>query len=309
MKSILYVVIAMFILQGCGSGPKIVVPSYSAPREAAKLTKIETKDEFIAKGAYMALWLDPNVINAKKYNKAISGMMVATIKEQLTQTNFIVLDPIQDENSVILTTKVLSYVYKKEKRKASLYMEVSFTLSRGADEFLVKKYHARKLRMANDPSLLPSKNDLTQDAIKQIVRYFISDISPLKTNQLREFKPFPDKLKPTLSYVRAKNYTDAINFMLAYKGEKDKNFYYNLAIIYEAKASKNEDLKFLRFAKLNYNKAVELGGADDELIMKTKARFDRFYNLINKTKKQQKINNSLIKDRNSLLGGSDNEYE
>ena len=38
----------MLFFTGCGAGgAKIVIPSYTAPKEAAKLSKIETKDEFI----------------------------------------------------------------------------------------------------------------------------------------------------------------------------------------------------------------------------------------------------------------------
>jgi len=42
--------IALFF-SACGHGPRIVIPSYTAPKEVAKLKKIETKDEFITKGA------------------------------------------------------------------------------------------------------------------------------------------------------------------------------------------------------------------------------------------------------------------
>jgi hypothetical protein len=47
----------------------------------------------------------------------------------------------------------------------------------------------------------------------------------------------------------------------------------------------------------------------DELIMSAKARFDTFYDLLNKTKKQGESNQALIDDRNAMSGSSDSEYE
>ena len=312
MKNVVLVVITSIIgifFGACGSKEMIVIPSYTAPHEAAKLSKIETKDETISKGAYLALWLNPVVDGAKRVNPSLEKMLLNGVKSSLTQTNFITIDPLGGSDGVALNMKVLNYDYKKTSSSTSIYLEVSFTLSRGADEFLVKTYSDRKNRQSEDTNRLPSENELASEAVSKVVKFFISDISPLKTSQLREFKSLPDELKAVAENAKRKNYKSAIQLMNRYKGSKDMNFYYNLAVLYEAEASVTENLKILKYAEQNYEKAVELGGKNDELVISAKARFDNFYELLRKTKKQDEANQALRNDRNSMLGSSDREYE
>ena len=301
---------SIVFLSGCGaSGAKIVIPSYTAPKEAPKLSKIETKDEFISEGAYLAVWLNPDVKGLKGVNPKLKEMLIDSVKVKFTETNFITIDPLGDENGVTLSMKVSNYDYKKTANKISMALEVTFILSRGVDEFLVKKYSDRKNRQSRDPSKLPTENELVSQSVSKVVKYFISDISPLKTSQLREFKPLPKELQAVLSYAKRKNYKGAIKLMNYYKGKKDVDFYYNIAILYEAQASETENLKLLKLADDSYEKAMSLGGIDDKVIVDAKARFDNFYELLNKTKKQDKANQALRDDRNSMTGSSDSEYE
>jgi len=299
----------VLLFSACGHSPRIVIPSYTAPKEVAKLKKIETKDEFIAKGAYLALWLDPNVVGADKTNPKLADMLIESVKSAITQTNFIALDPLGEDDGVALNMKIVSYDYKRTGNRASLYLQVTFTLSRGADEFLVKTYDTELQRSSVDASRLPSEDKLASEAVNKVVKYFISDISPLKTYQMREFKSLPDELSAVIEYAKRKNYKGAISLMKAYDGKKDASYYYNLAILYEALASTTEDLDYLRAAKLNYNKAILKGGGNDKTIIDAKARFDNFYDLLNKTKKIQKNNSKLIQERNSMIESSDSEYE
>ena len=190
-----------------------------------------------------------------------------------------------------------------------MVLEVTFTLSRGVDEFLVKKYRVRKNRQSRDVTKLPTQNELASKAADRVVKYFISDISPLKTSQLREFKPLPTELEAVIVYAKRKNYKGAIKLMNYYSGKKDMDFYYDLAILYEAYASETENLKLLKLADRNYEKAISLGGLNDKLIIDAKSRFDNFYELLNKTKKQDKANQALRDDRNSMAGSSDDEYK
>ncbi len=300
---------AVVFISGCATGAKIVIPSYSAPKEVAKISKIKTKDEFISDESYLALWINPDIQGVQNANKKLAPMLINKVKEKITQTNFIAIDPLGGDESVALGMRVLNYKYEKFTKKVMLTLEVSFTLSRGADEFLVKTYKARKNRQANDPSKLPTENELASEAVSKVVKYFIADISPLKTNQLREFKELPDELGAVFSYAKRRNYKDAIRMMRKYKGEKDMNYYYDLAILYEAQASTTEDVKMLRLASKEYEKAMELGGYEDALIVDAKARFDTFYDLLRATKKQSKANEALINDRNSMTGSTDSEYE
>ncbi len=300
---------AVVFISGCATGAKIVIPSYTAPKEVAKISKIETKDEFISDETYLALWINPDVKGANTTNKKLAPMLINSVKEKITQTNFIAIDPLGGEESVALNMKILNYTYKNFGKKVMLTLEVSFTLSRGVNEFLVKTYKARKNRQANDPSKLPTENELASEAVSKVVKYFISDISPLKTNQLREFKELPDELSAVFTYAKRRNYKDAIRIMKRYKGEKDINYHYDLAILYEAQASTTEDVKLLKLASREYEKAMDLGGYKDKLIVDAKARFDKFYDLLRKTKKQEKANQALIDDRNSMTGSTDSEYE
>ena len=308
--SILVISTVAILMSGCGAGgAKIVIPSYTAPKEASKLSKIETKDEFISDGAYLALWLNPVVTGAKETNAQLEPMLIDNIKSKLTQTNFIAIDPMGGEDGVALNMKVVNYDYKKEGTKVKLALEVTFTLSRGMDEFLVKTYSDRKNRQSKDISKLPTENELASQSVSKVVRYFISDISPLKTNQLREFKSLPKELEPVIAYAKRKNYKGAIKLMQRYKKDRDMNYYYNLAILFEAEASIKEDLSILRYAKLNYEKAMDNGGFSDKLVSDSKAKFDNFYELLNQTKKQGEANQALINDRNSMGGSADDEYE
>jgi hypothetical protein len=283
-----------------------VIPSYTAPKEAAKLSKIETRDEFISENAYLALWINPEIQGG---TSALASMLIDSVKTNVTQTNFIALDPLGGDEGVALNMKVQSYDYTQEGNKVSLYLDVVFVLARGTEEFLAKSYSERKNRQSKDISRLPTQNQLTSEAVEKVVKDFISDISPLKTNQLREFKSFPSELAYVEEYAKRKNYKGAIKLMNRYKGEKDMNFHYNLAVLFEAEASITENLKLLQRAQDNYDKAMEMGGASDELIMSAKVRFENFYDLLNKTKDQDKANQALIDDRNSMIGSSDSEYE
>ena len=306
---ILIVSVSVFFTACGGSSAKIVIPSYTAPKEAAKISKIETKDEFISDSAYLALWLNPDVANAKETNPKLSDMLIQSVKAKLTETNFITLDPLGGDDGVALNMSISNYEYKDSGNKVSLSLEVTFTLARGVDEFLVKKYPTRSNRQSKDKTKLPTENELASQGVTKLVRYFISDISPLKTNQLREFKPTPKGLEVVVPYAKSKNYKGAIKAMNRYKGEKDMNYYYNLAVLYEAEASVTENMKLLKRSEFNYEQAMILGGHKDKVVISAKARFDKFYDLLDRAKKQDVANAALRKDRDSMAGSSDDEYE
>jgi len=312
IKLISYVFIlsvSVFFTACGGSSAKIVIPSYTAPKEAAKISKIETKDEFISEDAYLALWINPDVLNIKKTNPNLGKMLIQSVKAKLTETNFITLDPLGGDDGVALNMAISNYEFQDNGNKISLALEVTFTLARGADEFLVKKYNSRSNRQSKDKTKLPSQNELASQGVDKVVRYFISDISPLKTNQLREFKSTPKGLEVVIPYAKSKNYKGAIKAMNRFKGERDMAYHYNLAVLYEAEASVTENMKLLKRAQYNYEEAMTMGGFKDKVVISAKARFDKFYDLLKKTKAQDKANAALRKDRDSMLGSSDDEYE
>ena len=311
MKSkifILMLTVIALLLSACGAGGnKIVIPSYTAPKEASKLSKIETRDEFISDSAYLALFLNPDVEGAKEANPKLELMLIDSVKASLTQTNFVALDPMED--GVTLSMRVLNYEYKMQGNKVSSTLEVAFTLSRATEEFLVKSYVSRKNRQSKDISKLPTENELASESAKKVVKDFILDISPTKTSQLREFKPMPNGLEHVITYAKQRNYKKAIKSMNRFKGEKDLNYHYNLAVLYEAEASTTENLKLLEKASEHYDSAMSMGGINDKTIVSAVGRFDKFYELLSKTKKLRSANQALIDDRNSMGGSSDSEYE
>ncbi len=308
--SFLIVVGVSVFFSACGgSTAKIVIPSYTAPKEAAKISKIETKDEYISDSAYLALWINPEVANAKKTNPQLETMLIESVKAKITETNFITLDPLGGDDGVALNMSISNYEFKDSGNKISLSLDVTFTLARGVDEFLVKKYNSRANRQSKDKTKLPTENELAAQGVDKVVKYFIADISPLKTYQLREFKSTPKGLEVVIPYAKQKNYKGAIKAMNRYKGQKDMNYFYNLAILYEAEASITENMKLLKRAQYNYEEAMAQGGFKDKVVMSAKARFDKFYDLLDRTKKQDKANAALRKDRDSMAGSSDDEYE
>ena len=78
-KIVLFFTVGFFLIGCGGEGPKIVIPSYTPPKEASKLKQIETKDEFIAKGAYLAIWVNPDVKGVKSSNSKLSEFLHALI--------------------------------------------------------------------------------------------------------------------------------------------------------------------------------------------------------------------------------------
>ncbi|WP_345980082.1 hypothetical protein [Sulfurimonas sp. HSL3-2] len=301
--------LSAFLITGCATGAKITIPSYSPPREEAKIKKMVTKDDEIPEGAYLAIAINPDVLNIKRTIPKMKNYLIDNIKAKLTQTNFIALNPIAGENDVVLIMSINNYQYKSTANKRSVELEVSFTLSRAAEEFLSKSYTAVKNRQSKDPLKLPSESELASQAAKDVVEDFVSDISPLKTFQLREFKPLPDDIAYAIDYAKRRNYNGAIRAMEKYKGTRDMNFYYDLAILYEAQASMTENLSGLEKADEYYNMALSRGGSKDELVISAKARFDNFYELLEKTKSQDAKNQGLIKNRSGEMGTSTDEFE
>lgn len=298
-----------FFITGCATGAKIVIPSYSPPREEAKIKKMITNNAEIPGGAYLAIAINPNILNINRATPKLKDFLIDDIKAKLTQTNFIALNPIAGDNDVVLIMSVNNYHFTQTPNKRSLDLEVNFTLSKGAEEFLSQSYKTSKNRQSSESKKLPSEAQLASDAAQDVVEDFIADISPLKTFQLREFKPLPDDITYAIDYAKTKNYGGAIKAMESYKGVRDMNFYYDLAVLYEAQASENEDLSGLEQADENYNMALSRGGAKDELVKSAKARFDNFYELLGKTKSQEAKNQGLIKNRSGELGTSKEEFE
>ncbi|MEA3229197.1 MAG: hypothetical protein U9P38_09020 [Campylobacterota bacterium] len=118
----------------------------------------------------------------------------------------------------------------------------------------------------------------------------IKDISPIQSKKIVELKDLPDELQYTVKYAKGKNFKGAIKVMENYKGKKEFEYYFNLAVYYEGYGSQIDNIAMFAKAEENYEKALAMGGSDDEAIIKGKMKFDNFYNIIKKVAKQQAAN-------------------
>lgn len=288
------------LLSACAATTKIVVPSYSPPKEYKRISEIESGGE-MQEGAYLALAIDPDV-KGKGGDSGIGELMISSIKEGLTDTNFITLHPIFDDAYVQLNMNVLAFDFKKSGSDIKADIQVAFTITKGISEYLNKTYSAEVNRYSSDPNLLPSKNKVLFDLSKDVTKKFISDITPLKTNQLREFKSMPSELEYILTYAKRGNYQSAVEDMEAYDGGKDAGFYYNLAVLYEALGSQSDGSEYFVKADKTYKASMRTGGSTDEVVVNNKSRFDNFYRLFKMTEKQKSTNKQLTNELEETYG-------
>jgi len=292
--------IAIFI-SGC-SNPKIIIPSYTAPKEYKKLSEIQSGGD-MREGTYMAIAINPEIGGtASKDKKKIDSILINAVKQGLTETNFITIYPIFDTANVALNMQIISYEYDRSSNNINADMQVSFTITKGITEYLSKTYSAKARRYSSNPNLLPSKSKILFDLGKDVSKKFIADITPLKTRQLREFKSMPSDLEYIIAYAKKGNFESAVEDMKEYDGDKDMNYYYNLAVLYEGLGGKTGDIKAFEKAKKSYSKAMREGGSSDELVVNAKARFDNFFRLFQMTQSQKDKNTDLSNELDDMYG-------
>ena len=297
---ILSSILALFI-SGCGNA-KIVIPSYSPPKEYKKLSEIESGGD-MRDGTYMAIAINPEVSGESSSDKKkIDAILINAIKQGLTETNFITIYPIFDTASVALNMQVISYEYEKSSHNINADMQVAFTITKGVTEYISKTYSAKATRYSSNPSLLPSKSKVLLDLGKEVSKKFISDITPLKTRQLREFKSMPSELEYIVTYAKRGNFESAVEDMEEFSGDKNLNYFYNLAILYEGLGAKTGKMDSFERAKKAYAKAMRKGGSSDEVIVNAKSRFDNFYRLFKMTQSQKDQNKNLSNELDDMYG-------
>ena len=181
-------------------------------------------------------------------------------------------------------------------------MQVAFTITKGVTEYISKTYGAKANRYSSNTALLPSKSRILVDLGREVTKKFISDITPLKTRQLREFKSMPSDLDYIITYAQRGNFESAVEDMEAYGGRKDMAFYYNLAVLYEGLGSKTGDIGTFKNAKAAYGRSMSMGGSNDELVVNAKARFDNFFRLFKITQDQKRSNKALSDELDDIYG-------
>lgn len=299
--SILISFVVSLLFSACGN-PKIIIPSYSPPKEYKKLSQIQSGGD-VREGTYMAIAINPDIKGSKQKDKAkIDSVLINSVKEGLTETSFITIYPIFDTANVALNMELISYNYEPSENTISADIQVAFTITKGVSEYISKTYTAKANRYSSNASLLPPKSKVLLDLGRDVTKKFISDITPLKTYQLREFKSMPSSLEYIITYAQRGNFESAIADMQEYGGSKDISFYYNLAILYEGLGAKTGEMETFNNAKRAYTKCMSMGGSKDKLIVNAKARFDNFYRLFEMTQNQKKRNKLLSDELDDMFG-------
>jgi len=294
---LLWVFIFFCFFSGC-AGKKIIIESYTAPREYRKIEGMISYGASERTGEYLAIGINPDVISKKKGNdiETLKKLLINDVKAKITETNFITLHPIYDISAVALIIEILDYHYERGNYRIDSNLVVNFVISRGMTEYYSKSYSAKENRHSKSEQGLPGKQELLKKMSQKCAKLFVKDISPIKTKQLRELKSLPGDIEYVLDYAIIKNYEGAIKAMEAYTGKKTMNFYYNLAVFYEALASEKEDLNLLVKADKNYQLSMQNGGSRDDVVISAKARFDNFYKLLKMILEQQDKNEQISEE-------------
>jgi len=300
--------IAIFIcfFSAC-AGKKIIIDCYSAPKEYKKIEGLRSDFNSAKKFKFLSIAIYPKIESQIRGRDIITleKLLISDVKEKITELNFITLEPIFETSPNRLNLQIIDYQYRSTNNETSNEIEcnlvVNFVIRRGATEYYAKSYSAKENRYAKSKQGLPGKDLLLKEMSKQCAASFVKDISPLKTKQLRELKSLPGDIEYVIDYAIIRNYEGAIEAMEKYTGKKDMNFYYNLAVFYEALAGEKENLTLLEKANKNYILAMENGGAKNDLVISSKARFDIFFNLFSKVESQKNDNKELEEHHKEVL--------
>ncbi|HEY9017997.1 hypothetical protein [Thiomicrospira sp.] len=290
------------LLSGCAQNTKIVVPSYTAPVELSKIEALKSGGD-TTEGVYLSFAINPELAFSSQKPAPdevdlLARNLVNQLQVQITETSFITIHPIYDMASVVLDMEVMDFQYTEQGGERKAKLSVTFTLSKGTNAVLAKVYDGNEFRFSSDPNRLPNKQAILAKLSETVVQKFVTDISPTRTNQLREFLTLPSDLSHVIGFAEKGNFQSAIEDMLKYQGKRDVNFYYNLAVLYEAQGSRSENLNVTAKAKQAYEEAFRLGGNKNDTIASAKARFDNFYRLLVLTQDQKTQNQQLNQELN-----------
>lgn len=281
------------LFTGCGKD-QLLLKTYSPPKKQKEVKQM------LAVGESSTGYLNLEIVSDKAYiingvnssdRKTVAKNIVADIKKFITQTNFISINDVADQSAVSLDMKILQLTYKQSGGSLDGLVEIEFNIRKGEPLYTQTYKYVVKRQSRSGAQGLPSKADILSEASQYLAKKLIKDISPLQTKKLVELASLPKELEYTLKFAKGGNFEGAIKAMNKYKGEKEYEFYLNLAIYYEGYASQTEDMTYLAKANENYDLAMANGGSDEEMVLKAKSKFDRFYKII-KTIAEQKVQNA-----------------
>ena len=298
--SILFVS-SIVLFTGCAKD-QLLLKTYSPPKKPSEVKKMVDNSES-DKGFINIEVLnssDPyycKEVSDKRNCRVIAKGLNTNVKKFISQTSFISLNETQDDATVGLNMKLIQLNYKSSNSDINMFAKVEFTVEDNEKGVLYKETyeHSDDRHSRAGKQGLPSKSQMLSEASEVLAKRFIKDISPLKTRKLVELKSLPSKLEYTIRYVKGKSYKKAIEAMEKYKGEKDANYHFNLAVYYECYGAKIDDMAQLAKADENYEKALSLD-SEDEVIVKGKIKFDKFYSIVKEVLEQKKANSKRSND-------------
>jgi hypothetical protein len=285
----LLVLAMVFAFSACGP-TKLLLNTYSPPNKQKEVKQmLESED---SKSGFLELEIVDTVLKAKnvKSDKDFDNKLLSSLKKYITQTNFIAVSSVADQSAMSLDMKVLIFDYKQDANSIKGTIAVEFNIRKEGTVFYTQNYKYVFSRYSKAGLQGINKGMILSQASDYLAKKLIKDISPIATQKLVELKPLPSEIEYTITYAKAKNFKGAIKGMKNYKGEKTAAYYYNLAVYYEALASQSDSLELLTKADEYYEQAMALSQGKDETIVKGKAKFDNYYNIIKKVAHQKKIN-------------------
>jgi len=279
---------------GCAKD-NLIMKTYSPPAQMEKVKDLMANTT--SEKSYLDVFINEDIqfiLNRKTSNKDVAETLLGNVKKYLTQTNFIGINQNGNSDTISLEIKIVSFQYASTDKSIDASMEVVFSFIKDATDtpIFVEQYKKTTKRSSRSGRQgLPSKIEVLSYMTKNIAADLVMDISPVKGNKLVELKSLPKEISYTIKYAKMKNFKGAIKAMNKYQGEKTLEYYFNLAVYYEAYAAISNDMNFLSKADENYEHAMMMGGSQDDVVIKAKAKFDTFYELIKSIDEQKKLNN------------------
>jgi len=279
----LSIIVIISIFTGCAKD-NLIMKTYSPPSQMEKVKDLIVNTT--SQTSYLDVFIHedlPFILNNKTQNNNVAEALLGNVKKYLTQTNFIGINQNGNSDTISLEMKIIGFSYSSTSNSIDASLEVSFSFIKDSTDtpIFVEQYYATTKRFSKAGNQgLPSKVEVFSYLTNTIASDLVMDISPVKGTKLVELKSLPKEIAYTIQYAKMKNYKGAINAMEKYQGTKTLAYYFNLAIYYEAFAAVSNDLELLTKANQNYEQAMILGGTQDDVIIKTKAKFDTFYELI-----------------------------
>jgi len=297
-------------LSGC-SKDTLVMKAYTPPKKQQEVKEMLASNDNANGFLNIELVDDIDYITNKSKNAdeiAAAKKLLESVKQYITKTDFISLSSIGDESAVGLDMQIIKFNYDETEggglAKLNAFIEVTFNIRKDSTVFYTQTYKkVIKRQTKGGKQALPSKDEILSQAAEYLAKKLVKDISPLPTRKLVTLEDLPDDVAFASKLAKKGDFEAAINALEKYikKQEKAKEdieypVWFDLAVFYEGLAASEADYGLLTKANAYYEKAFELGGSDDDIVVKGKSQFDKFYKIVKKVAEQKVKNNKANED-------------